>query len=544
LRDDSVKSDIEIAQSIQLKPIREIARGVQLTEDDLIPHGHHIAKVPLSIMSRLDDRPEGKLILVTAMTPPAKGAGKTTTTIGLGQALARIGQSAMIAIREPSLGPCMGMKGGAAGGGYAQVLPMEDINLHFTGDLHAVTMAHNLCAAVVDNHLHHGGKPEIHPRRVGFRRVIDMNDRSLRHTIVGLLDQGINGVMREDGFQITAASEVMAILCLADSLTDLKKRIGDIIVGYDSLRRPVTAAEVGVQGAMTALLKNAINPNLVQTTEATPAFVHGGPFANIAHGCNTLVATRLGLRLADYVVTEAGFGADLGAEKFFHIKCRAGNLRPSAAVIVVPKRGYDTHGLENVLRHVEIIRSFHVPPVVSINKFADDRVEELEDIRQACEDAGVDAVITDYREGGGEGGLELAERIVEISSQDEPKLEFLYPLDMPIAEKVETVARRVYGAAGVEFSSAAKRQIRRIENLGYRNLPVCMAKTPMSLTDNPKVAGCPKDFTITVSDARASAGAGFVVISTGAIMTMPGLPEKPAALAIDVDDDGMISGLF
>jgi formate--tetrahydrofolate ligase len=539
-----VKSDIEIAQSIELKPIRDIARGVQLTEDELIPHGHHIAKVPLSIMSRLEDCPEGKLILVTAMTPPPKGAGKTTTTIGLGQALARIGQSAMIAIREPSLGPCMGMKGGAAGGGYAQVLPMEDINLHFTGDLHAVTMAHNLCAAVVDNHLHHGGKPELHPRRVAFRRVIDMNDRSLRHTIVGLLDQGINGVMREDGFQITAASEVMAILCLADSLGDLKKRIGDIIVGYDSLRRPVTAAEVGVQGAMTALLKNAINPNLVQTTEATPAFVHGGPFANIAHGCNTLVATRLGLRLANYVVTEAGFGADLGAEKFFHIKCRAGNLRPAAAVIVVPKRGYDTHGLENILRHVEIIRSFHVPAVVSINKFADDRIEELEVIRQACEDAGVDAVITDYREGGGDGGLELAERIVEISDQADPQLEFLYPLDVPIAEKVETVARRVYGAAGVEFSSAAKRQINRIQNLGYGNLPVCMAKTPMSLTDNPKVAGCPHDFTITVSDARVSAGAGFVVVSTGAIMTMPGLPERPAALSIDVDENGMISGLF
>ncbi|MFV1967889.1 MAG: formate--tetrahydrofolate ligase [Pirellulaceae bacterium] len=539
-----MKSDIEIAQSIELKPIREIARSVQLTEDELVPYGHHIAKVPLGIMQRLADRPDGKLILVTAMTPPPQGAGKTTTTIGLGQALARIGQSAIIAIREPSLGPCMGMKGGAAGGGYSQVLPMEEINLHFTGDLHAVTMAHNLCAAVVDNHLHHGATPEIHPRKVVFRRVTDMNDRSLRHTIVGLMDQGINGVMREDGFQITAASEVMAILCLADGLGDLKNRIGDIIVGYDSLRRPVTAREIGIQGAMTALLKNAMNPNLVQTTEATPAFVHGGPFANIAHGCNTLAATRLGLRLANYVVTEAGFGADLGAEKFFHIKCRAGKLNPAAAVIVVPKRAYDTHGLDNVLKHVDIVRSFNVPAVVSINQFVDDRVEDLEAIREQCEAAGVDAVITDYRESGGEGGLELAERIVDIGSAAEPKLEFLYPLEMPITEKVETIARRVYGASGVEFSAAAKRQIRQIENLGYGNLPVCMAKTPMSLTDKPKVVGCPSGFTITVTDARVSAGAGFVVVSTGAIMTMPGLPEKPSALRIDIDDDGVISGLF
>ncbi len=355
-----VKSDIEIAQSAELRPIEEIAAGVGLTREDLIPYGHHIAKVPLRVMQRIGDQPDGKLILVSAMTPPAHGAGKTTTTIGLAQALSGLGHRSMVAIREPSLGPCMGMKGGAAGGGYSQVLPMEEINLHFTGDLHAVTIAHNLCAALVDNHLHHRGTPEIDPRRVMWRRVIDMNDRSLRNIVVGLLDQGINGVMREDGFEITAASEIMAILCLATSLQDLKQRIGKVIVGYDSLRRPVTAHEIGAHGAMTALLKNAINPNLVQTIEGTPAFVHGGPFANIAHGCNSLTATRMAMKLADFVVTEAGFGADLGAEKFFHIKCRSGKLHPAAVVLVVPKRAYAAHGLENLLKHVENTRSFGV----------------------------------------------------------------------------------------------------------------------------------------------------------------------------------------
>ena len=539
-----VKTDIEIAQGASLRPIREIAARVGLTDDELILQGQHIAKVSLGVMRRLAELPDGKLILVTAMTPPPQGAGKTTTTIGLGQALSKLGHRAMIAIREPSLGPCMGMKGGAAGGGYSQVLPMEEINLHFTGDLHAVTMAHNLCAALVDNHLHHRATPEMDARKVVWRRVIDMNDRSLRHIIVGLLDQGINGVMREDGFEITAASEVMAILCLADSLRDLKKRIGDVIVGYDSLRRPIPAREIGADGAMTALLKNAINPNLVQTIEGTPAFVHGGPFANIAHGCNSLIATRMAMKLADYVVTEAGFGADLGAEKFFDIKCRAGQLNPAAAVLVVPKRAYEAHGLENLLKHVENMRKFNIPAVVAINKYAEDQETELQQLCQECLDAGVDAVVTDYREQGGEGGLELAELIVDVCARPTPQLRFAYPLEMRLSDKVRTIAQQIYGAAEVRFTPAASQEIKRIENLGYGQLPVCMAKTPMSLTDNPKIAGCPHDFTITVSGAKVSAGAGFVVIYTGKIMTMPGLPKEPAALKIDIDDDGVISGYF
>ena len=539
-----MKSDIEIAQSIELKPIGAIARDLGLNEDELVPYGRYVAKVPLGLMDRLADRPAGRLILVTASTPPPKGAGKTTCTIGLAQALARTGRTAMVAIREPSVGPCMGMKGGAAGGGYSQVLPMEDINLHFTGDLHAVTMAHNLCAAVVDNHLHQNAAPEIHPRKVVWKRVIDMNDRSLRHIVIGMMDQGIHGVMREDSFEITAASEIMAILCLADSLSDLKRRIGNVIVGYDSKRRPVTAREVGMQGAAAALLKNAINPNLVQTTEGTPAFVHGGPFANIAHGCNTLTATRMAMKLADFVVTEAGFGADLGAEKFFDIKCRTGQLNPSAAVVVVPKSSYDAHGLANILKHVENIRSFNVPAVVAVNRYAGDDDGRLQSIRQECEAAGVDAVVTDFREGGGEGGLELADMIADLCADPPPQLQPLYPLDMPIREKVETIARKIYGAAGVEFSADATKEIRRIENLGYGELPVCMAKTPLSLTDNPKVAGCPQGFTISVTNAKVSAGAGFVVVYTGNIMTMPGLPKEPAALKIDIDDQGVISGLF
>ena len=539
-----MKSDIEIAQSIELQPIGAIASRIGLSEDELICYGKHIAKVPLDVLAKNQTQPDGKLILVTAMTPPPKGAGKTTTTIGLGQALAQAGHRTAICIREPSLGPCMGMKGGAAGGGYSQVLPMEEINLHFTGDLHAVTMAHNLCAAVVDNHLHQCSEPPMHPRKVVWRRVIDMNDRSLRHVIVGLMDEGINGVMREDGFEITAASEIMAILCLAESLRDLKARIGQVIVGYDALRRPITAADIKVNGAMAAMLKSAINPNLVQTVEGVPAFVHGGPFANIAHGCNTLAATRMALKLADFVVTEAGFGADLGAEKFFHIKCRIGGLRPAAAVVVVPKRAYETHGLENVLKHVENLRAFNVPAVVSINRFATDSDAELLAIRDECLAAGVDAVISDCREAGGAGGLELADRIATICADRTPELRFLYPLEALITEKIETIARTIYGATEVAFSDKARRQIRRIENLGLGASPICMAKTPLSLSDDPKAAGCPAGFTLHVSDARVSAGAGFVVVYTGQVMTMPGLPKEPAALSIDIDDRGVISGLF
>ncbi|MBN1853801.1 MAG: formate--tetrahydrofolate ligase [Pirellulales bacterium] len=540
-----LQSDIEIARSVELKPIWQVADLVGLSGDDLVLHGKHIAKVPIGIMKRLADRPDGKLILVTAATPPPKGAGKTTATIGLAQSLVRIGHRAMVAIREPSLGPCMGMKGGAAGGGYSQVLPMEEINLHFTGDLHAVTMAHNLCAALVDNHLHQNALPEIHPRRVVWKRVIDMNDRSLRHIVIGMMDQGIHGVMREDGFDITAASEIMAILCLAENLSDLKRRIGNIIVGYDSKHRPVAAREIGMEGAISALLKNAMNPNLVQTTEGTPAFVHGGPFANIAHGCNTLTATRIALKLADFVVTEAGFGADLGAEKFFDIKCRIGKLNPSAAVVVVPKSSYDCHGLENILKHVNNIRSFNVPAIVAINRFMNDDSRKLDTIRHECEAKGIEAFVTDFRESGGDGGIALAERISKLcTGTDPPPLQPLYRLDAPLCEKIETIARKIYGAGTVDYSSVAEREIQRINNLGYGGLPVCMAKTPLSLTDNPKIPGCPKDFTITVTNARVSAGAGFVVVSTGNVMTMPGLPKEPAALKIDISDDGAITGLF
>jgi formate--tetrahydrofolate ligase len=538
-----VRSDIEIAREATKRPIADIAAGIGLTVDDIVPYGHHVAKVPLSALSRLETPREGKLILVTAMTPTPMGEGKTTNTIGLGQALTTSGRKTMIAVREPSLGPCMGLKGGAAGGGYSQVLPMEDINLHFTGDLHAVTSAHNLLAAAVDNHLHHKKQPQINARRVVWRRVIDMNDRSLRNTLVGLQGNGVNGVMREDGFEITAASEIMAILCLARDMGDLKARLAKVVVGYDDLRKPVTVGDLGVQGAMAALLKHAVNPNLVQSIEGTPAFVHGGPFANIAHGCNTLVATSMALRLADYVVTEAGFGADLGAEKFFNIKCRAGGLHPAAAVLVVTRRAYAVHGLDNVLKHVENVRAFGVPVIISINRFDDDRDEELCEIEQQCRAHGVEAVVTDFRESGGRGGLELAERVCQACNEP-TDFTPLYELDMGIVDKVATVAKRIYGAAGIELTSEAKTAIKRIETFGYGHLPICMAKTPASLTDNPKIPGCPRDFTITITNAKVSAGAGFVVVYCGKIMTMPGLPEHPAALDIDIDDDGAISGLF
>lgn len=538
-----MRSDIEIARSARKRAIAEVAAAVGLDSQDLIAYGPHIAKVPPAAAARLADRPAGKLVLVTAMTPTPQGEGKTTNTIGLGQALQRIGRRTMIAIREPSLGPCMGLKGGAAGGGYSQVLPMEDINLHFTGDLHAVSTAHNLLAAVVDNHLHQQSVPEIHPRRVAWKRVLDMNDRSLRNIVVGLQGAGANGVMREDGFEITAASEVMAILCLASGLADLKRRLGNVIIGYDSLGKPVTVADLGVQGAMAVLLKDALHPNLVQSIEGVPVFVHGGPFANIAHGCNTLIATRLALQLADYVVTEAGFGADLGAEKFFHIKCRAGNLEPAAAVLVVTCRAIAIHGMDNVLKHVENVRQFGLPVVVSVNRFLHDSDSDLARIKDQCLAAGVDASITDFREGGGDGGIELAEKVSALC-QVPARFTPLYDLHAPVAHKIETIATRIYGAARVEFTAAAARALKRIEDLGYGDLPVCMAKTPASLTDNPKVPGRPTGFAVTVSDAKVSAGAGFVVVYTGAVMTMPGLPPRPAALDIDIDQQGEISGLF
>jgi len=596
-----MRSDIEIAREARLRPIAEVAAGLGLTADELHAYGPHMAKVPLGVMERLAERPDGKLILVTAMTPTKHGEGKTTTTIGLTQALARLGQRAVAAIREPSLGPCMGLKGGAAGGGYAQVLPMEEINLHFTGDLHAVTAAHNLLAAVVDNHLHQGNEPQIHPRKVLWKRVIDMNDRALRSILIGLEGGGANGVMREDGFEITAASEIMAIWGLASDLMDLKDRMGRVLVGFDALGRPIHAAELGVQGAMAALMKNAMHPNLVQTIEGVPAFVHGGPFANIAHGCNTLAATRLALKLAEVTVTEAGFGADLGAEKFLHIKCRTGGLAPSAVVLVVTRRAFRLHGLANVAKHVENLGLFGVPVVICLNRFLDDDEAELAEVLAACRGLAVPAEIADYREAGGAGGLELAQRVLEVASPpsggnpgDSPvgghggsrggnleggsggnslgapggscvvdglggspvgtpganpggsQAQFtpLYDLDQPLEEKVEILARRLYGADGVDFSSEAQAQLKHIAKLGYGGLPICVAKTPASLSDDPKRPGRPSGFRLHVKGAKVSAGAGFVVIYTGSIMTMPGLPKRPAAQDIDIDRHGLISGLF
>lgn len=538
-----MKTDLDIAREIPLQPIGDIAAKIGLSPDEIIPYGHYIAKLPLTLQEELKDRPEGRLILVTAMTPTPKGEGKTTTTIGLGQALSALGKKVLIAIREPSLGPCFGIKGGAAGGGYSQVLPMEAINLHFTGDMHAVTMAHNLLAAAVDNHLHQKNEPSLNPRKVIWKRAIDMNDRSLRNIVVGMQGQGLNGVMREDGFEITAASEVMAILCLASNLNDLKTRLGRIIVGYNDLKQPVTATELGVHGAMAALLKDAMAPNLVQSVEGTPVLVHGGPFANIAHGCNTLIATRMALKLSDYVITEAGFGADLGAEKFFDIKCRAGSLTPSAAVLVVTRRAVALHGIENVKKHIENIGLFNIPVIVSINRFADDNDSDLEEIRQTLEDDTIDAVITDYRESGSEGGISLAERVADLCEQ-KPAFRYLYEPEASLEEKIETVAVKIYGASGIELSAAARRDLERLTTEGFGGLPVCIAKTPASLSDDPKLPGRPEGFTVSVTGARVSAGAGFVVVYTGSIMTMPGLPRRPAALSIDVDEQGNISGLF
>lgn len=538
-----MKSDLEIAQAATLCHIDAVAAEVGLSAQDLVHQGRHIAKVPLSVMRRFADQPLGKLILVSAMTPTSLGEGKTTNTIGLGQALRRLGKKTLIAIREPSLGPCMGVKGGAAGGGYSQVLPMEDINLHFTGDIHAVSAAHDLLAAVLDNHLHQRSDPEIDPRRVAYRRVIDMNDRSLRNILVGLEGAGTNGVMREDGFEITAASEVMAILCLARDRDDLKHRLGRIIVGYDRLRKPVTAGDIGAQGSMAALLKHALMPNLVQTTEGGPAFIHGGPFGNIAHGCNSVIATSLAMQLADYTVTEAGFGADLGAEKFFNIKCRSAGLTPSAAVLVITRRACSVHGVENAVAHAENLKKFGLPVVILVNRFLDDNASELAALRDQCRDAGFVTHITDYRETGGDGGLELAEAVVEAC--DKPNnFHFLYDLSRPIRDKIEIIARDIYGADGVELTAQAKSDLKQISDLGFSNLPLCMAKTQSSLSDDPKLSGRPRGFSITVTAAKVSAGAGYVVAYTGKIMTMPGLPKRPAALDIDIDESGNISGLF
>ena len=556
------KSDIEIAQQAKLKPISEIAKKLGIGEEYIESYGKYKAKIDYNLLKKYEDTASGKLVLVTAITPTPAGEGKTTTTVGLGDALNRLGKKAMIALREPSLGPVFGVKGGAAGGGYSQVLPMEDINLHFTGDIHAIGAANNLLAAMVDNHIHQGNALNIDLRRIVWRRAMDMNDRQLRSIVNGLGGKG-NGVPREDGFDITVASEVMAILCLAADIDDLKQRLANIIVAYDRDGMPVTAGMLKAQGAMAALLKEALKPNLVQTLEGSPAFVHGGPFANIAHGCNSIIATKMALKLCDYVVTEAGFGADLGAEKFFDIKCRKAGLVPDAVVIVATVRALKHHGgvardrlgeedlealkkgMPNLLKHVEnITQKFGLPAVVAINRFPGDSEKELDLIREQCAAYGVDVALSEVWCKGGKGGEVLAEKVLAAVEKGQNRFRFLYRDEDDIMEKIRKIAVEIYGAKGVVYSAQASQGIKQAGELGLSNLPVCMAKTQYSLSDNPKLLARPENFEITVREVRISAGAGFIVAITGDIMTMPGLPRVPAAESIDVDSSGRISGLF
>lgn len=553
-------SDIEIAQSAQMLPISEIAERLGILPEELEPYGRYKAKLSEAVYSRLNSRPDGKLVLVTAINPTPAGEGKTTTTVGLGEAMAKIGKRAVIALREPSLGPVFGIKGGAAGGGYAQVVPMEDINLHFTGDMHAITSANNLLCAILDNHLQQGNVLGIDPRRILFTRCLDMNDRALRNVIVGLGGK-INGMPREDHFMITVASEVMAILCLAADLDDLKKRLGDILVAYTFSNTPVYARDLQAQGAMAALLKDAIKPNLVQTLENTPALMHGGPFANIAHGCNSIRATKLALKLADYTITEAGFGSDLGAEKFLDIKCRIAGIAPSAIVLVATMRALKYNGgvpkaetgvpnvealkrgLVNLEAHVENMQKYGVPVVVAINRFGSDSDEEIETLSRFCARTGCRFALSKVFAKGGDGGVELAKAVVE-ACEDSSDFCPLYDTALPVKEKISRIAKEIYGAADVSYTASAEKMIQEIERLGKADLPVCMAKTQYSLSDDPTKLGRPTGFTIHVKDIRLSAGAGFIVALTGDIMTMPGLPKDPAAYHIDVDGDGHISGLF
>lgn len=553
-------TDIEIAQQCAMKPITEIASELNIRPEELEPYGHYKAKLSDSLFDRLADRPNGKLVLVTAINPTPAGEGKTTTTVGLGQAMKKIGKNAIIALREPSLGPVFGIKGGAAGGGYAQVVPMEDINLHFTGDMHAITAANNLLCAILDNHLQQGNELGIDPRRVLFKRCMDMNDRALRNTIVGLGGKA-NGVVREDGFQITVASEVMAILCLAADLQDLKEHLGNILVAYTYDNKPVYAKDLKVNGSMAVLLKDAIKPNLVQTLENTPALMHGGPFANIAHGCNSVRATKLALKLADYTITEAGFGSDLGAEKFLDIKCRYAGIAPSAIVVVATLRALKYNGgvpkadtakpnvealkagLCNLAAHVENMKKFGVPVVVAINHFLTDTDEEIEVLENYCRENDVEFALSDVFAKGGEGGKELAEKVVKACEKP-ANFAPIYSLDLSIKEKIETIAKEIYGADGVDYSAAASKAIADIEKLGYSKLPVCMAKTQYSLSDDANKLGRPSGFRINIREVKVSAGAGFVVALAGAIMTMPGLGKDPAAYRIDIDADGQIHGLF
>lgn len=556
-----VLSDIEIANSVQMKPIKEVAEKLGIAEDALSLYGNYKAKISASQLEALKDKPDGKLILVTAISPTPAGEGKTTTSVGLVDALAAIGKKAVIALREPSLGPVFGIKGGAAGGGHAQVVPMEDINLHFTGDFHAIGVANNLLAALIDNHIHHGNALGIDSRRITWKRAVDMNDRQLRHIVDGLQGKA-NGVPREDGFDITVASEVMAILCLSENITDLKNRLEKIIIGYSFEGKPVTAKDLKAGGAMAAVLKDAIHPNLVQTLEHTPALIHGGPFANIAHGCNSVLATKLALKYADYTVTEAGFGADLGAEKFIDIKCRTSSLRPSAVVLVATIRALKMHGgvaksdlaeenvqavvdgLPNLEKHLENIQDVYgLPAVVAINKFPLDTEAELQAVYDACQKRGVDVVISDVWANGGAGGKELAEKVVELAEGDN-HFQFVYNEEDSIETKLNKIVTKVYGGKGVRLTPAAKRELKQLEELGFSNYPICMAKTQYSFSDDAKKLGAPKDFVVTISQLKVSAGAGFIVALTGAIMTMPGLPKVPASEKIDVDKDGNISGLF
>lgn len=553
-------SDIEIAQQAELLPIAEVAKKIGIKDGELEPYGRFKAKLNDSLADRLSSKPDGKLVLVTAINPTPAGEGKTTVTAGLGEAMAKIGKNAVIALREPSLGPVFGIKGGAAGGGYAQVLPMEDINLHFTGDMHAITAANNLLCAMLDNHIHHGNALNIDPRQILFKRCLDMNDRELRNIVAGLGGK-VNGIPREDGFQITVASEIMAVLCLANDITDLKERFGRILVAYTYDGKPVYARELKADGAMTALMKDAVMPNLVQTLEGTPAVMHGGPFANIAHGCNSVRATKLALKLGDYCITEAGFGSDLGAEKFLDIKCRCAGLAPNAIVIVatcralkynggVPKAEVGNSNLEalkkgivNLGVHIDNMRKFGVPVVVAINKFITDTEEELEFIRQYCGEKGADFATAEMFAKGGEGGRELAQRVVD-ACEKESSFKPLYALDLTVKEKVKKIAQEIYRADDVVFTPQAEKALAKIVELGGDRLPVCIAKTQYSLSDNPALLGAPTGHTITVRDVKLSNGAGFVVIYTGNIMTMPGLPKVPAAERIDVDENGKISGLF
>ena len=554
-------SDIEIAQRAKMLPIVDIAKKLGIAEDEIELYGKYKAKFSYDLIRRLEKKKSGKLILVTAITPTPAGEGKSTTTVGLAQGMAKLGEDVIVALREPSLGPCMGIKGGAAGGGYSQVVPMEDINLHFTGDFHAITSAHMLLSAMVDNHVQQGNALNIDPRRIVWKRVVDMNDRELRQIVVGLGGKA-HGVPRQDGFDITVASEVMAILCLANNLHDLKERLSRIIVAYDYSGKPVTAGQIHAQGAMAALLKEAIKPNLVQTLENVPAIIHGGPFANIAHGCNSVMATKTAMKLAKYTITEAGFGADLGAEKFFDIKCRYAGLKPDAVVLVATIRALKMHGgipktelkkpnvaalkkgIVNLEKHIENCKKFKVPVVVAINVFADDTKAELDTVYKYCAKHGVHVAISDVFAKGGEGGIELAKEVIALANSGKAKFKPIYADKLSLKKKVEIVAKEIYGAKGVVYEKAAEKALSEFEALGYGHLPICMAKTQYSFSDNPALLGAPKDFTITVANARISAGAGFIVVLTGDIMTMPGLPKKPAAENIDVSDDGVISGLF